>query len=293
MTSERRAHEPVLVEAVLDLTGVRQGGVYVDATAGLGGHSVALLAAGAERLLAMDVDPQAARELRAVFVGDARVSVAQGNFRQLGSVAARHGFDQVDGVLLDLGVSLAQLQDPARGFSFQYDGPIDMRFDPTRGTPALELVNRLPEPELAELIRRYGEERRARGIARRIVEQRSISSTVELARVIARAMPGRRRIHPATRTFQALRIATNDELDALAEGLEAARSIARDGGRIAVVAFHSLEDRIVKNRFRDWARLGVAEVLTPKPVRPEAEEMARNRRSRSARLRAARIRKAA
>ena len=293
MMSDRRAHEPVMVDAVLDLAGVGRGGVYVDATAGMGGHSTAMLAAGAGRLLAMDVDPEAVRELGACFGGDARVAIAQGDFRRLASIATTHGFGTVDGVLLDLGVSSAQLENPARGFAFRQDGPIDMRFDPTQGRPAVELVNRLPERELADLIHRYGEERRARRVARRIVARRPITSTAELARVIAGAAPGRQRIHPATRTFQALRIATNDELDALHEGLEAARVIVRDGGRIAVIAFHSLEDRIVKHRFRDWARAGLAELLTPKPVRPTAEEIARNRRSRSARLRAVRIRKAA
>ena len=282
-------HAPVLVAAVIDLTEVSQGGSYVDATAGAGGHTQALLAAGAARVLALDADPTAVARLRERFIDEPRVSPVQANFRDLAHVAPALGFDRADGVIFDLGLSSDQLDDPSRGFSFQHDGPLDMRFDPTCGHPALDLVNHLPEPELAELLRRYGDERRAGRIARRIVQRRPITSTAVLAATVKRAIPGRQRIHPATRTFQALRMAVNDELGALTAGLEAAHHVAAPGGRVVVIAFHSHEDRIVKHRFRAWAHAGTAEILTRSPQRADATEVTANRRARSAKLRAARL----
>ena len=284
-------HAAVLVSQMTALAAPQRGGDVVDATAGAGGHTAALLAEGAARVLSLDVDPVAARVLRSRFADEPRVQVAVGSFRALSSITTQHGFDDVLAVIFDLGFSSDQLEDPERGLSFRRDGPIDMRLDATTGQPAAQLVNHLPEVELADLIFRYGEERRSRRIARRIVQRRPIESTTELAAIVAGAVPGRHRIHPATRTFQALRIATNDELGALDEGLDAALSITRDGGRVIVIAFHSLEDRIVKTRFRAWARDEAAEILTRRPLRPSAEEVAKNRRSRSARLRAVEVRK--
>ncbi len=261
----------------------------MDATAGAGGHTSVLLRAGADRVLALDADPAAVRALQTAFAGDDRVTTAHGNFRALASLARAHEFPRADGVLMDLGVSWSQLDTADRGFSFRHDGPIDMRLDPTSGRPAGALVNELPERELAALIWRYGEERRSRRIARRIADRRPLTTTAELARVVAGALPGRHRIHPATRTFQALRIATNDELGALDQGLDSALDLAAPDGRIVTIAFHSLEDRIVKERFRAWARTGTAELLTRKIVRPARDEVVANPRSRSARLRAVRV----
>ncbi len=261
----------------------------MDATAGAGGHTSALLRAGADRVLALDADPAATRALRRAFADDDRVTAAHGNFSALTPLARAHGFPQADGVLMDLGVSWPQLGAAERGFSFRLDGPIDMRLDPTSGRPAGALVNELPEHELAALIRQYGDERRSRRIARRIVDRRPLTTTGELARVVAGALPGRHRIHPATRTFQALRIATNDELGALDQGLDRALDLTAPDGRIVTIAFHSLEDRIVKERFRAWARAGAVELLTRKIVRPARDEVVANPRSRSARLRAVRV----
>ena len=280
-------HAPVLVAAVIEITGVSQGGSYVDATAGAGGHTQALVAAGATRVLALDADPDAVARLRARFSNEPRVSTAQGNFRDLARIAPANGFDRADGVLFDLGLSSDQLDDPSRGFSFQHDGPVDMRFDPGSGRPALDLVNFLPEPELADLLRRYGDERRAGRIARRIVQRRPITNTATLAATVRRAIPGRQRMHPATRTFQALRMAVNDELGSLTAGLHAAKDLAAPDGRVVVIAFHSHEDRIVKHQFRAWAAAGTAEILTRSPLRADASEVAENRRARSAKLRAA------
>ncbi len=292
MNARPAAHQPVLVEAVLDLLQVQRGLAYIDATAGLGGHTAALLERGARRVLAVDADPAAAAALARTFETDERVCVRHGNYRTLAALAGACGFNQASGVLLDLGLSSAQLADAQRGFSFRLDGPLDMRFDPESGAPAEQLVNRLSEIELVDLIHRLGEDRRSRRIARRVVARRPIRSTTALAAAVASAFPGRQRIHPATRTFQALRIAANDELGALADGLTAAQTVLRDGGRIAVIAYHSLEDRIVKRRFKAWARDGHGLDLTPKPIRPDASEVALNRRARSARLRALQVCKA-
>lgn len=256
--------------------------MIVDGTAGQGEHTQALLDAGVCRVFAFDLDPEASRLLAARFQSNDRVRVRHANYADLSKVLGR---ERPTGVLLDLGLSSRQLEVAERGFSFRQEGPLDMRFDTTSGAPAAQLVNRLPEPELATLLREFGEERRARAIARRIVRRRPLRSTTELARVVASAFPRRQRIHPATRTFQALRIATNAELESLSQGLVSARHALRAGGRIVVIAFHSLEDRIVKRTFRAWAREGIGEVLTRRPIRPERTEAQRNPRARSARLR--------
>jgi 16S rRNA (cytosine1402-N4)-methyltransferase len=273
------------------------GETYVDATVGAGGHAQAVLKASAPdgRLIGLDVDADALRlashRLQAY---EPRMSLVQRSFRDLPQALADAGIgarEAVDGVLFDLGVSSMQLDRAERGFSFGADGPLDMRLDQGSGEPAAALVNGLPERELADLIFTYGEEPAARRIARAIVRRRATApfrTTADLARVVAGAAGrgGRewRRIHPATRTFQALRISVNDELAALEEALPLAVDALRPGGRLVVIAFHSLEDRIVKHFFRQASRLSV---LTRKPVMPGDAEVAANPRSRSARLRAA------
>ncbi len=299
------AHVPVLYEETLTGLQVRPGGVYVDATLGAAGHALGILRASAPdgRLLGLDADPEAVAFARQVLqpFGE-RLTLRTANFRRLAAVARSAGFDRVDGVLLDLGLSSRQLAAAERGFAFQREGPLDMRLDPRRGTTAADLVNDLPEADLADLIRRYGEERHARRIARAIVAARPLTTTAELAQVVARAVGRRGRIHPATRTFQALRIAVNDELGALAEALPQALDLLAGGGRLAVIAFHSLEDRLVKRFFRQESRDCICppeapvctcghraglRIVTRKPIRPTPEEVARNPRSRSARLRIA------
>lgn len=298
-------HIPVLYKEVLAGLQARPGGRYIDATLGAGGHAAGILEASAPdgRLLGLDADPDAvayARERLQVF-GDRAVLWA-GNFRHLSTVAHALDFGQVQGILMDLGLSSRQLEDATRGFSFNQEGPLDMRMDPRQGQAAADLLNTLPEQELADLLWRYGEERHSRRIARAIVAARPVARTDELAELVARTVGRRERIHPATRTFQALRIAVNEELEALEEALPQARDLLRPGGRLAVIAFHSLEDRIVKQFFRKEARdcLCPPEVpvcscghratlkeVTRKPIRPSGEEVARNPRSRSARLRLA------
>lgn len=282
MTRAPGQHEPVLAEAVIEAFRPCLAGLVVDGTAGLGGHTQALLDAGATRVLSIDLDPDAVRWLTTRFQGDRRVRPLHASYADLPSPL---GSQPAAAVLLDLGVSSRQLGAAERGFSFRLEGPLDMRFDCTRGIPAAQLVNRLPEAELAALLREFGEERRARAVARRIVSNRPIQSTTQLAQVVASAFAGRRRLHPATRTFQALRIATNQELDNLSHGLDGARRALDDEGRMAVIAFHSLEDRIVKHTFRNWAREGHGDVLTRRPIRPDRVEAQRNPRARSARLR--------
>lgn len=300
-------HVPVLLSAVLEGLRPRSGMSFIDATLGAGGHAAALLEASAPdgRLLGFDRDAAAlevARRRLARF-GD-RVRVVHASYAQIGRLAPAHGFEAVDGILFDLGLSSLQLDDPARGFSFRFDAPLDMRFDPRHGITAAELVNELPEERLAALLREYGEERHARRIARAIVAARPVRTTGRLAEVVARAVPRARheRIHPATRTFQALRIAVNEELEALERALPQAVELLRPGGRLAVISFHSLEDRIVKRFMRREAQdclcppeqlvctcehVARLRVITRKPIMATEEEIAANPRARSARLRLA------
>ncbi|HIE47408.1 TPA: 16S rRNA (cytosine(1402)-N(4))-methyltransferase RsmH [Candidatus Bipolaricaulota bacterium] len=292
-TGSPKWHEPVLVREVVELLSPAPGKLICDATCGTGGHAEAILARGAE-LVGLDKDPQAlalARERLAKFGPRARLLHA--DFRELREALAPLGITEVHGILFDLGLSSLQLDSPARGFSFREDAPLDMRMDPCQDLTAAELVNRLPEPELARILWEYGEERYARRIARAIVRARDkapIRTTGELAHLVARCYPpGKHRIHPATRTFQALRIAVNDELTALREGLAQAVPLLAPGGVVCVISFHSLEDRIVKHLFRARAATGRLELLTKKPLRPSAEEVASNPRARSAKLRAARV----
>jgi 16S rRNA (cytosine1402-N4)-methyltransferase len=293
-------HVPVLLTEVLDGLAPGGGGRYLDGTLGGGGHAAAVLEASAPDgcLLGIDADPAAlaAAGARLSSFGE-RVTLAHGNFRDLGRLAREHGFEQVDGILLDLGVSSYQLDTPERGFSFAADAPLDMRLDPTSGATAADLVNGTPEADLADLIFRYGEERGSRRIARFIAEARRkqpIATTIELAELVARALGGRHgKIHPATRTFQALRIAVNRELESLETALPQAVELLAPGGRMAIIAFHSLEDRIVKLFFRAESGYGGSEqparlqIITKKPIEASEQEARTNPRSRSAKLRIA------
>jgi 16S rRNA (cytosine1402-N4)-methyltransferase len=300
-----RSHLPVLYHEVLAGLKVAPGGKYIDGTLGAGGHAAGILTLSSPegRLLGMDRDPAAldvARVTLAPF-GE-RAAMVRASYTRMAEAA--RGFAPVDGILLDLGLSSLQLDDPARGFAFQSEGPLDMRFDPESGLTAAEIVNEWPLDELADILYQYGEERHSRKIAQAIGAVRPLRTTTQLAEVVARAVGGRRaasRIHPATRTFQALRIAVNGELDAVQEALPMAVSLLKPGGRLAVISFQSLEDRIVKEFFRLWARgpqedptrpapahfVPVLKEVTRKPMVASAEEIARNPRARSAKLRIA------
>lgn len=283
-------HEPVLVDEVVAVLAPRPGATFLDATVGTGGHSEALLSRGG-RVVGVDQDPHAlvvARDRLAPW-GD-RVTLVHGNFRDLRTLVASLALPPLDGILFDLGVSSLQLAVPERGFSFSADGPLDMRMNPEGITTAADLVNHAVEQELVWVLREYGEEWYARRIARAIVRSRPLRTTGDLASLVSRIYPpGRHRVHPATRTFQALRIAVNDELGALREALPDAASLLAPGGVLCVIAFHSLEDRIVKRFMREEGLAGRLEILTKKPVTPGKEERARNPRARSAKLRAGRV----
>jgi len=289
------AHAPVLTAEVLQYLRPERGGLFVDCTVGPGGHSRALLEAGATRVVGLDRDLQAlaaARETLAPWAD--RVELVHADYRALDEVLDRHGISLVDGALADLGVSSLQLDAPGRGFSFQRDEPLDMRMDTTSVHTAADLVARSTERDLADAIYAYGEERFSRRIARAIVEARRaqpIATTGGLAAIVRRALPrrGHMRIDPATRTFQALRIWVNRELDGLDRFLEAAARRLRLGARLVVISFHSLEDRIVKHALRalQQGRDAGVRVLTRKPVVPGDDEVRRNPRARSAKLRAA------
>ncbi|HTU41637.1 MAG TPA: 16S rRNA (cytosine(1402)-N(4))-methyltransferase RsmH [Candidatus Aquilonibacter sp.] len=289
----KAGHVPVLLKEAIDFLNVRRGGTYIDATVGLGGHSyeIAKRLGAPGHLIGLDKDPKALEIARAKLSGEdfPLVTLLHRSFAEIanGQKAAT-----IDGILADLGVSSLQLSDAARGFSFQAEGPLDMRMDPQSERTAEQVVNHLDERELADLIYEFGEERRSRRIARAIVRSRPIRSTAHLADVIsaaARPMNSeQRRIHPATRTFQALRIFVNRELDDLRALLEAAPRILKPGGRVVVISFHSLEDRIVKDAFREGEKkYKYFRVLTKKPVTASEEEQDRNPRARSAKLRAA------
>ncbi len=296
------AHVPVLVAEVAEWLRPRPGACLVDATVGLGGHAAALLAvAPGARLLGVDRDPEALIRARARLGNTPGVELRQGHFAELGALLAGLGWEGADAILLDLGVSSLQLDDPARGFSFRAAGPLDMRMDPGGPLTAAEIVNTWPERELARIVATYGEEPRARGVARAIVHARPLTTTAELADVVAGVLGrGRPGLHPATRTFQAIRIAVNDELGGLERFLVGGYALLRPRGRLAVLAYHSLEDRLVKGALRRWAAsclcpLQVARcvcgwsakvsILTSRPVRPSPAEVLRNPRARSARLR--------
>jgi 16S rRNA (cytosine1402-N4)-methyltransferase len=297
-SSER--HVPVLLQDAIRYLNVRAGGTYVDATLGLGGHATAVVRelGGAGHFIGFDRDPDA-------------LELARGRFQALGEELgeqmpqwALHGEPfsdmsryiaegSLDGLLADFGVSSMQLDSAHRGFSFQADGPLDMRMDPRRGTTAEQVVNQADEKVLADLIYEFGEERRSRRFARAIVRARPIKTTAQLAKVLSAAAPamkserGRHHLHPATRIFQALRIYVNAELNEIQALLQAAPRLLKPGGRLVVISFHSLEDRLAKDALREGARQGIFEVLTRKPATASEEETDRNPRARSAKLRAA------
>lgn len=294
-------HQPVLLHEVVGWLKVRPGGFYIDATLGGGGHAAAILKLKGI-ILGIDCDPEAIKAARKCLsaacpprsdtdVVSASWRLVRANFRDIERIAKANGFSKVDGILADLGVSSHQLETPERGFSFNQDGPLDMRMDPDLKVTAADLVNGLTKYELEKLFSTISQEYHAGRIAAAIVRARTlklIKTANELAEIVIRAQPRRGkfdRTHPATRVFQALRIAVNDELNNLRQFLPQALSLLRPGGRLAVISFHSGEDRIVKNFFRQAREAGEMIVLTKKPVRPSVGEIENNPRSRSAKLR--------
>ena len=293
-------HVPVLLKQAIEFRAVQRGGTYIDATLGLGGHiwEIAKLLGAQGRLIGFDKDPAALERTRERLMPPPtewesdwpRIELVHASFAE---VAEHVAPESVDGLLADLGVSSMQLENPERGFSFQAEGPLDMRMNTQAGQTAEQVVNRIDERELADAIYEFGEERRSRRIARAIVRARPITTTAQLAQVVsAAARPmnqAERRIHPATKTFQALRILVNRELEDLQALLraDAAPQVLRRGGRLVIISFHSLEDRIVKDALRDGARDGIYRVLTKKPATADQAEIDRNPRSRSAKVRAA------
>jgi 16S rRNA (cytosine1402-N4)-methyltransferase len=298
-------HLPVLYKAIITALDPKSPGRYVDGTLGAGGHAAGILTGSAPngQLLGLDLDPQAlsiARETLAPFGG--RAHIVQASYLTMKEEAAKLGWDAVDGIVLDFGVSSMQLDTPERGFSFLNDGPLDMRFTPNAALSAADLVNSFSEEDLADIIFRFGEERLARRIARTIVGNRPIETTRQLADLILKSIGKRERIHPATRTFQALRIAVNGELEAVESVLPIAVSLLRPGGRLAVISFHSLEDRIVKEYFRRESRdcncpprqpictcghKAIIKEVNRKPIEADDDEIKENPRARSAKLRVA------
>ncbi|MDP2895510.1 MAG: 16S rRNA (cytosine(1402)-N(4))-methyltransferase RsmH [bacterium] len=302
-------HVPVLLEEVLEFLRCLPSGTFVDCTVGLGGHARAIL----ERirpsggLIAIDADTEALQQARSNLAAwKEKVTYVQASYRRLSETLQRLGVRDVAGILLDLGMSSAQVESPSRGFSFSRRGPLDMRYDRRQPLTAADIVNRYPEKDLVKILREFGEEKAAKRIAAAIVRRREewpLSTTDELAELVAsvaRPRPARGGIHPATKAFQALRVAVNDELGALSEALPQAIEVLRPGGRLIVLSYHSLEDRIVKQTFRGFekgcvcppsfpvcrcGRVSEVEVLTRKPMRPSEEEIRRNPRSRSARMR--------
>jgi len=289
-------HVPVLLDEVLEYLNVRPGGVYVDATLGLAGHSSAIARrlGSSGRLICFDRDPEAMEaakvrleEVRAELGAEMPEVVFEPMAFSEASSQVKPG--SLDGLLADFGVSSLQLDEAHRGFSFRSDGPLDMRMDTRGGETAEQVVNQEDENELADLIYEFGEERRSRRIARAIVRARPITTTAELAQIVSAAAPSMKgdKIHPATRTFQALRIRVNNELGEIESLLKSAPSLLKPGGRLVLISFHSLEDRLVKDAFREAGRNKVFEVLTKKPVVAGEQEEMRNPRSRSAKMRAA------
>lgn len=289
-------HKTVLLQETVDLLNVKSGEKYIDATLGGGGHAGAILDRGGI-VLGLDADQDAIdyvqEELRIkkqeLRFDKANLILAKGNFRDIDKIATQAGFEKVKGVVFDLGVSSHQIDTPVRGFSFQSTGPLDMRMDKDLSVKARDLVNSLTKSELVELFTKFGEEYRAPKIAEQIVRTRvndPIVTTVDLVEIVKKAIPFQNsKINPATKVFQALRIAINDEVNNLRESLPKAWSLLDKNGRIAVISFHSLEDRIVKNMFKEWEKEGSGRIVTKKPVIPTMEELEANNRSRSAKLR--------
>lgn len=303
------SHVPVMVQECLACLNIREGGLYVDGTLGGGGHAEAMLEAGA-RVVGIDRDAEALRAADARLLHFApRYRSVRGNFADMRALLAPLGIEGVDGVLLDLGVSSHQLDTPRRGFSYHDDAPLDMRMDASRGATAADVVNGYPQKELTRILREYGEEKWAARIAEFIVKRRPLATTMDLVAAIDAAIPKSVRIHqthPARRTFQAIRIEVNAELASVEKALDEAMELLRPDGRLVVITFHSLEDRIVKNAFRRMenpcicppdfpicvcGRKPIASVVTKKPIEPTAEELARNPRAHSAKVRCARRRR--
>jgi 16S rRNA (cytosine1402-N4)-methyltransferase len=294
MTQQKARHVPVLFQEVIEFIRVRPGGTYVDCTLGLAGHAEAIVRqlGSAGHLIGFDRDPEALELARTRLT---RVCEELGSqapqvtlIGEAFSTIAEHvKAASVDGLLADFGASSLHFDEARRGFSFQADGPLDMRMDTRSGPTAEQVVNETSERELANLIYEYGEERRSRTVARAIVRGRPVTSTAQLARIVASAVPPMKHIHPATKTFQALRIFVNQELQEIRALLEAAPGLLKPSARLVVISFHSLEDRIAKDSFREGAKKGIWNVLTRKPVTAKEEEINRNPRSRSAKLRAA------
>ncbi|NLB70523.1 MAG: 16S rRNA (cytosine(1402)-N(4))-methyltransferase RsmH [Chloroflexi bacterium] len=304
VSSVSEPHRPVLYQETIEYLTPKNFGYYLDCTAGAGGHAEGILQASSPggKLVALDLDPtavQLTRERLQPF-GD-RAIVIHGSYSDAARILQRTGWDSVDGILMDLGVSSMQLDQQERGFSFRYDAPLDMRFDPTTGQSAAELVNTISEKDLADIIWRYGEERLSRRIARKIVENRPIETTFQLAEVVRSAVGrGRSKIDPATRTFQAIRIAVNDELRVVEEAIPNLIALLTPGGRLAVISFHSLEDRLVKQAFKRESidcicppeqvictcrHRASVKILTSRPITASEEEIKENPRARSAKLR--------
>lgn len=288
LTSSREdlIHKPVLLNEVLHFLNVKKGTKYIDLTVGAGGHSLEIVNRGGQ-VLGLDVDPQILERAKKL-LGD-RATLTRANYTQIDEVALCFGFEMVDGVLLDLGLSSLQLDNGNRGFSFRHDSPLDMRMDPNLGVSAADLVNGLNVGELERLFSRLGEERQAKSIAREIVRTREIkkiTTTLQLVEIVKKVKRGGfgKKINPATQVFQALRIAVNDELNNLREVLPKAANLLKKDGRLVVISFHSLEDRIVKDFFKSSSEL---EIITEKPITPSEEELVLNPRSRSAKMRVA------
>lgn len=284
-------HQPVMMGEALEMLNIKQNGTYVDATVGLGGHASGILSRLGKdgRIVGIDRDDNA---LNIAFerLGNDRVRLARGSFSSVARILSSFGVVEFDGVVFDLGLSMMQLKDPGRGFSFNSTDRLDMRMDRSQAFSAWDVVNRYQEKAIEKILREYGEERLAPKIAKAIISKRrqaAIDTCAELAGIVSTVYGYRGKIHPATRTFQALRIEVNRELDELREGLAAATSGLRSGGRVCVISYHSLEDRIVKNFIRDGAKSGVLKSLTKKPLTPGQEEIKSNPASRSAKMRGA------
>jgi len=270
---------------------IRQNGIYVDATTGLGGHAEAILREiGSDgRLIGIDRDDEALLSAKKK-LSDLRVTLMQGNFSDMATMICAKGISAVDGILFDLGLSSMQLKSPGRGFSFTSDAPLDMRMDRSQKISARDIVNRYPENQLERIFREFGEERFARKIAKAIIqwrEKKPIETCAELSGIVETIYGMRGKIHPATKTFQALRIAVNQELDQLTKGLHASLHLLKQGGRLCVISYHSLEDRIVKHFIADNAKKGLLRIIVKKPITPAPEELSMNPSSRSAKLRVA------
>lgn len=290
-------HVSVLLQEAIEALAIKPGEKYIDATLGGGGHTAEILKRGG-KVLGIDADDDAIKNAQKRF--NKEITIAKGNFRNIREIAEKNGFGQVSGILFDLGVSSYQFDKPEKGFSFQYEAPLDMRMDTELSVTAADLINVLNKDELAELFIKYGEEQYTKRIVSVIIEARKtkrIETTKELAELIAWVYPrkthptpskggdAKRAIHPATKVFQALRIAVNDELNSLKDALADAIHLLKPGGRIVIISFHSLEDRIVKNAFLEFAEQNQGEIITKKPIIPTYEEIETNKRSRSAKMR--------